>query len=201
MGWLTVWPRDMMWVNIAFFACIVSIELQDGEESLLGHFHVTYLLHALLSFLLLFEQLALTAHVAAIALGCNVLAHLLHRLAGHNLGTDSCLNGNVELLAGNEFLKFLTHLATQSHGIAFMGKRGEGIDRLSIEQNVEFGQLGRAEAVDMVVERGITLADRLELVVEVYHYLAQRYHEMEFHTVAAHILLLEQFAACRGRVS
>ena len=32
-----------------------------------------------LSFLLLFEQLALTAHVAAIALGCNVLAHLLHR--------------------------------------------------------------------------------------------------------------------------
>ena len=69
MGWLTVWPRDMMWVNIAFFARIVSIELQDGEESLLGHFHVTYLLHALLSFLLLFEQLALTAHVAAIALG------------------------------------------------------------------------------------------------------------------------------------
>ena len=46
----------------------------------------------------------------------------------------------------------------------------------------------------MVVERGITLADRLELVVEVYHNLAQRYHEMEFHTVAAHILLLEQFA-------
>ena len=44
MGWLTVWPRDMMWVNIAFFARIVSIELQDGEESLLGHFHVTYLL-------------------------------------------------------------------------------------------------------------------------------------------------------------
>ena len=73
MGWLTVWPRDMMWVNIAFFARFVSIELQDGEESLLGHFHVTYLLHALLSFLLLFEQLALTAHVAAIALGCTSL--------------------------------------------------------------------------------------------------------------------------------
>ena len=47
----------------------------------------------------------------------------------------------------------------------------------------------------MVVERGIALRYALQLVVEVYHYLAQRYVEMQLHAVAAHVFLVYQFAA------
>ena len=47
----------------------------------------------------------------------------------------------------------------------------------------------------MIVKRGISLGDALELVVEVDDYLSQRQHEMQFHAVAAHILLVDQFSA------
>ena len=76
-----------------------------------------------------------------------------------------------------------------------MGQRGEGVDGLAVEQNVELGQFRRAIAVDMIVERGVALGDALQLVVEIDDDLAQRYHEMELHTVARHILLTEQLAA------
>ena len=42
--------------------------LQRRDERLLRDFHLAELAHALLAFLLLFEQLAFSGHVAAIAL-------------------------------------------------------------------------------------------------------------------------------------
>ena len=46
----------------------------------------------------------------------------------------------------------------------------------------------------MIVKRGIALGYALELVVEVDHNLTQRQHEMQFHAVPAHILLVDKFA-------
>ena len=69
----------------------VLIELQDSKEGFLRHFNIAYLFHSLLTAFLLFQQFALTADVTTIALGCHVLAHLLHRLAGNDLGTDGSL--------------------------------------------------------------------------------------------------------------
>ena len=46
-----------------------SIQLQNRQERRLRHFHRTYLAHALLAFLLLFQQFAFAADVAAVAFG------------------------------------------------------------------------------------------------------------------------------------
>src|SRR3954453_8426846 len=61
-------------------AVAVGADLEHRQERLLGHLDPADLLHALLAFLLLLEQLALARDVAAVALGDHVLAHRLHRL-------------------------------------------------------------------------------------------------------------------------
>ena len=78
---------------------LLLVQFQHSEESLLRHFHVTDLLHALLTALLLLQQLTLTRHITTIALRRHVLAHLLHRLTGDDLRTDGGLNGDIELLS------------------------------------------------------------------------------------------------------
>src|SRR5215211_2419878 len=75
------------------------IQLEHRQEGLLGHLHASDLLHALLPLLLLLEELALAADVAAVALRDHVLAHRLHRLARDDLRADRCLDRHLELLA------------------------------------------------------------------------------------------------------
>src|SRR5207247_3278167 len=65
--------------------------LEHREKRLLGDLDAAHLLHALLAFLLLLEQLALARDVAAIALGGDVLAHRLHRLARDDAAADGGL--------------------------------------------------------------------------------------------------------------
>ena len=65
------------------------VQFEHGEEGLLRNLDVTDLLHALLTLLLLLEELALTRHVTTVTLGRHVLAHLLHRLAGDDLTADA----------------------------------------------------------------------------------------------------------------
>ena len=76
-----------------------------------------------------------------------------------------------------------------------MGQRRQGINRLAVQQDVQLDKPRRAERVDVVVERGIALRYRLQLVVEVNDNLAKRQHEVQLHTIAADILLVYQFAA------
>ena len=47
----------------------------------------------------------------------------------------------------------------------------------------------------MVVERGVTLGNRLQLIVEVDNDFAQRQHEMQFNAIAANIFLVDKFAS------
>ena len=75
----------------------------------MGHLYGANLLHAFLARLLFLEQLALTAHITTITLGCHILAHLTYRLTGNDLGTYGRLDGDVKLLARNQVLKFLAH--------------------------------------------------------------------------------------------
>ena len=71
----------------------------------------------------------------------------------------------------------------------------ECVDRLAVEQDVELDELRGPERIDVVVKRGITLRDALELVVEVDYNFAQRQHEVKLHAVAADILLVDELAA------
>src|SRR5215208_3693823 len=77
----------------------IVAEFEHGEERLLGHLDPTDLLHPPLALLLLLEQLPLAADVAAVALGGDVLAEGLDRLAGDDLRADGGLDRHVVLLA------------------------------------------------------------------------------------------------------
>jgi hypothetical protein len=86
------------------------VDLQHGEEGFLRDFHAPDLLHALLAFLLLLQQLLLARHVAAIALGQHVLAQRLDRGARDDLRADRGLDRHVEHLPRNQ----LAHLLASS---------------------------------------------------------------------------------------
>src|SRR4249919_2204232 len=64
---------------------LLVVDLQDGEERLLGNFHATHLLHPLLALFLLLEELLLAGGIAAVALGQHVLAQRLDRAARDDL--------------------------------------------------------------------------------------------------------------------
>ena len=83
-----------------FFAGAYS---EDGQEGFLGDVYAAYPLHALLAFLLLFEELALAGDVAAIAFGEDVFAHGGDVFAGDHAAADGGLERDFEHLAGNQF--------------------------------------------------------------------------------------------------
>src|SRR5690606_10821527 len=89
-----------------FFTSLSLSDLEHGEESLLRDLDAANALHALLAFLLLLEQLALSRDVAAVALGEHVLAQRANALARHHAAADRGLDGDLEHLARDE----LAHL-------------------------------------------------------------------------------------------
>src|SRR5229473_1908775 len=102
--------------RVAAFDCpraaallIVRSHLEHREERFLRDFDAADALHALLAFLLLFEQLALAGDVAAIAFREHVLAHRLHGLAGDDAAANRRLYRHLEHLTRNE----LAHLRRQ----------------------------------------------------------------------------------------
>ena len=82
------------------YSRLVAFEAEDRQERLLRDLDAPDLLHALLALFLLLEELALAADVAAVALGGDVLAQGLDRLAGDDLAADRRLDGDLVLLAG-----------------------------------------------------------------------------------------------------
>ena len=76
-----------------------------------------------------------------------------------------------------------------------MSEGAQGIHRFAVEQYVHLDKAAGAEAVLVIIEGCIALADALELVVEVNHYLTQGHGILYLHTVTADVLLLEQFAS------
>src|SRR5690348_11098205 len=70
----------------------LSIDLEDCQKCLLRNLHGSNLLHALLTFLLLLQQLALSRDVAAVALREHVLPQRLHRRARDHLVPDRSLD-------------------------------------------------------------------------------------------------------------
>jgi len=61
---------------------------------------------------------------------------------------------------------------------------GERVDRVAVEQDVELHQIRRPEVRELVVERRVTLRDRLEPVVEVDDDLGEREVEPDVHALA-----------------
>src|SRR5204862_5066583 len=75
---------------------LVGVHLEGGDEGFLGDLDFAELAHALLAGLLLVEELALAAHVAAVALGGDVLAQRPYGLARHDAAADGRLDRDLE---------------------------------------------------------------------------------------------------------
>ena len=80
---------------------LIIPRIEDGHEGFLGDGDLADHLHALLALFLLFEQFALAADVAAVALGGHVLAQGLDGLAGNDPPADGRLQRNVKQMAGD----------------------------------------------------------------------------------------------------
>ena len=94
-----------------------------------------------------------------------------------------------------QFLEFLAHASAKIHGIGSVGEGREGVHLFAIKQDIELHQIGLAEAAWVVVKRGVAFGNGLELVVEINHNLAQGEVEINLHTVAGYVLLLDELAS------
>src|SRR5213592_2897097 len=164
------------------------VNLQDRQERLLWDLDRSHLLHALLSFFLLLEQLALARHVAPIALGGDVLAQRADRLAGDDFGPDRGLDHDLEQLARDQFFQLLGDLLAPLVRFVAMDDDRERVHRLAVEQHVELDELGRAVLEELVVERCIATGDRLQLVVEVEDDLGEREFPAELDARRVHVM-------------
>src|SRR3954470_10717533 len=132
-----------------------SVDLQHREKRLLRNLHRSHLLHALLSLLLLLEELALARDVAAVALGKNILAERLDAGARDDFGSDRRLNRNLEELARNEVLELVGDLAAPLVGLVLVDDDAECIDGIAVDQHVEPHQIAATIFQHIVVERGV----------------------------------------------
>src|SRR6267143_3164443 len=91
----TTSPRKAVWMTRL-------VNLQHRQEGFLRNLDGAHLLHALLSFFLLLQELALAGDVAPVALGGDVLAQRPDGLARDDLGPDGRLDHHLEQLSRNQ---------------------------------------------------------------------------------------------------
>src|SRR5260370_7938394 len=87
-------------------------KLEHRHESLLWNLDRTDPLHPLLSFLLLFQELAFAGDVAAVALGEHILPHRRYRLPGDDLTADATRHRTHELPPRHDRLHLLTYTSS-----------------------------------------------------------------------------------------
>ena len=105
------------------------------------------------------------------------------------------MNGNIKLLTRQQFFEFFAHASAKIHGIGSVGEGREGVHLFAIEQDIELHQIRLAEAARMVVKRCVAFGNGFELVVEVNYNLAQGEVEINLHTVARYVFLLDELAS------
>ena len=84
---------------------LVFVILENCCKRFLRHFDLTELAHALLAFLLLFEQLLLTSDITAVALRKDILSQRLYSLARYYLLAYGRLDRHLELVRRNNILE------------------------------------------------------------------------------------------------
>src|SRR5216117_967224 len=164
------------------------VNLEHREERFLRDLHGAHLLHPLLSFLLLFEQLALPRDVAAVALGGHVLAQRPDRPARDHLGPDRRLDHDLEQLPRDQLLQLFGELLAPLVRLVAVDDDGEGVHRVTVEEQVELHQVRRPVFEKLVIERGVAARDGLQLVVEVEDDLGQRKLPAEVHARRVHVV-------------
>ena len=126
-----------------------------------GMRHRAIFAHPLLALLLLVEELALAAGIAAIAFGGHVLAERRDRLARDHLAADRRLDRNLEQVARDEILEPLAPCARpRASAAARWTIIAERVDRLVVHQHAHLDEVALAIADLVIVEARIAAADR-----------------------------------------
>ena len=76
-----------------------------------------------------------------------------------------------------------------------MDEGGEGVGRLSVEQDVELDELRRPEAGHVVIKGSVALRDGLEFVIEIEDDLRQWHIVVELDAVCRDVVLADEGAA------
>jgi hypothetical protein len=79
--------------------------------------------------------------------------------------------------------------------------RGEGVDLLALQQDVDLDEIGLLRARGLVVERGVALRLRLQLVEEVEHDLAERHVVAQLDAVLGEVVHAEERSAAAWQSS
>ncbi|CDN46190.1 hypothetical protein BN871_LI_00040 [Paenibacillus sp. P22] len=189
------WRPNGQNAHPAYVQSSILVDFQDGHERLLRNLDVADLLHPFLAFLLLLEQLALPADVAAVAFGKNVFAHRLDRLARNDLLPDRRLDWHLEHLARNQILELLADDPSALIGAVAVHDDGQGVDRLAVQHDIHLHQLGLAVAGQLVVEGSVPLRAGFQLVEEVVDDLRKRNLVRNGDAVRIQVLHVHEFAA------
>ena len=129
--------------------------------------HRAELPHSLLALFLLFQQLFLSADVAAVALCQHVLAHRLDGFTRDDLAADGRLNRNLEHLPRDDVFELLADGTPAPVRLVAVDDDGERVADFAVEQNIQLDQLALAVVLEFVVERGVSAAAALNLVKKV----------------------------------
>src|SRR5260370_28103128 len=126
----TTSPRKAVWMTRL-------VNLEHRQEGFLRDLHCAHLLHALLSFFLFLQELALPGDVAPVALGGHVLAQRSDGLARDNLGADSRLDHHLEQLPRNELPELLGDLAPPLALLFTVGDHAHPDPRPPVKQHLQ----------------------------------------------------------------
>ena len=97
----------------------------------------------------------------------DVLAVSTDGFAGDDLGADGGLEGDFEVLAGDDGFEFFGDFATEGVGFAAVAHQAKGVNAIAGDEEVEANEVLGAVVGEFVVEAGIAGGDGFELVVEV----------------------------------
>src|SRR5205807_6695567 len=156
------------------------------------------LLHALLAFGLLGEQLALASNIAAIAFRRHVFAHRRDCFAGNDAAADGGLNGDFEHMAADFAAEFVDELAAAALGLRAVDNNREGIDEVAVHQDIDADEIIGAVADQFIIHRAIAARDALQLVVQVVDHFRERQFRDEHDALRAEIFHAHEDAAAVG---
>src|SRR5258708_5562391 len=136
----------------AKFSGLFLAYFENREEGLLRDVDLADPLHALLAFLLLLEEFAFAANVAAVTFCDYVFANSGDRFARDDLAADGGLNGDLEHLAGDEFAHLRDESLAAVVGEVAVHDDGERVDGIATDEDVHLDHGRDPGAGEDVVE-------------------------------------------------